>query len=134
MINKGLMPLPRARMWRSSSWSAIGFLVSVAYSGPTLADCSPAAANDVNATCTGTTTTRFGDGTQTNVTVTIVPGATVAVTAYSVYVASVTAYNYGAITATAGDGSVAAGVFAGTGDATVTNTGAITATAGDGGG
>ena len=52
MINKGLMPPPRAIMWRSSSWSAIGFLVSVAYSGPTLADCSPAAANDVNATCT----------------------------------------------------------------------------------
>ena len=128
MINKGLMPLPRAIMWRSSSWPAIGFLVSVAYSGPTLADCSPAAANDVNATCTGTTTTQFGDGAQTNVTVTIVPGATVAVTAataYSVYVASVTAYNYGTITAT---GSIAAaGVYANTGAATVTNSGAITA-------
>ena len=68
---------------------------------------------------------------------TIVPGATVAVTAadaYSVYVANVTAYNYGAITATAsGSGtSEAGGVIANT-TATVTNTGAITATvAGDG--
>jgi hypothetical protein len=81
-------------------------LGSLAYSGPALADCSPAAANNVIATCSGTITTTYGAG-ETNVTLTVSPGATWAKSASLVYdlainvsVTSVTAYNYGSISVT----------------------------------
>jgi hypothetical protein len=133
LSNKGAAPLVSARMFRSSSWAAIGFFVSFAYGGPAFADCSPAAANNVIATCTGMTTTQYGTGAETDVTITVSPGASLAVStstntdAISVYVESVTAYNYGSVTTTASGGGGAYGIAASR-SATVTNSGTVTTT------
>ena len=134
LSNQGAAPLVSARIWRSSSWIAIGFLGSFAYSGPALADCSPAAANNVIATCTGTTTTQYGTGAETDVTITVSPGASLAVStstntdAYSIYVASVTAYNYGSVTAASSGSNFVYGILGNGSFAIVTNSGTIAAT------
>ena len=132
--NEAAARFQRARTWCLSSWAVIGSLFSIAYNGPALADCSPTATNDVIATCAGTTTTQYGTGAETNVTTTVSPGAametstTAGNAAFSFYVASLTAYNYGSITATTPT-ALASGVYA-VRNAMVTNAGSITATSG----
>jgi hypothetical protein len=78
---------------------------------PAWAVCDPAAANGVNATCTGTTTNQgpganvgFGLVNLPNLTVTVVPGATVTGTNFGVLLLTGTVFNSGTIVGTVLDG------------------------------
>lgn len=71
------------------------------------ASCSPTAANNVDATCTGTTTTQYGSGTETGVTVTVGSGASVAVGdayASAIAIGTGTVINSGTISTSNTDG------------------------------
>ena len=95
------------------------------------ASCSPTAGDNVGATCTGTTTTQYGAGTETDLSVTVSSGASVAVTetgstgAQSIYFSTGTVNNSGTLAAIA-DSGYAEGVH-GTATATVVNSGSISA-------
>lgn len=124
----------RALLLTSSSLAL--FLVS---SRGALADCSPAAANNVTATCSGTTLNQgsgapgtsadpsgsgYGTGAQTGVTVNILAGGgnTITGTNYGIYLLAATVTNNAGASVTGG----AFGIYGGV--ANVTNSGSVTGT------
>jgi hypothetical protein len=105
--------------------AAIALVAMMASAAPAYAVCTPAAGNDVTATCTGTTTNQdnpngYGTGGETNLNTTVVTGATVTGTNFGIAFTTGSVTNFGSITA----GSL--GVFVQNGPATVTNSGSIT--------
>ena len=103
------------------------------------ADCTPAAANNVTATCTGTTTNQgggapgtsvapdgYGTGAQTGITVNVANGAvnTVNGSRYGIYVADGTVTNNTGASITGG----LYGIVTNIGAANITNSGSITGT------
>jgi len=102
------------------------------------ADCTPAAANNVTATCTGTTNNQganpppssagvdgYGTGVETGVTVNVSNGASVTGTNNGINVGSGTVNNGTGATISGGNN----GIIAETGNATVVNSGAISGSA-----
>lgn len=89
-----------------------------------LAGCSPAAANGINAVCTGTTTTTYGTSFETNVNLTITPGSSISVTGVNpiaIDLGSLTLNNQGSVASNGGPpGSLAFAVYS-SGDSTVRN-------------
>jgi hypothetical protein len=103
------------------------------------AACSPAAANNVDATCTGTTVNQaggapgtsagafgYGTGVENNVTVTVIPDASVTGATAGMFFFSGTVFNSGTIGGPGGPGIITNGVV------TVTNSGTISSPGGDG--
>lgn len=126
---------------RARSFDCTALFASVAVpallmsGGSAHAVCAPAAGNDVTAICTGSTVDQdapngYGAGTETNLNVTVAPGASVTSTSdYGIAFASGKLTNFGTISAN-GPGGIGLAVAAAHG--TVTNSGAITATDGFG--
>jgi uncharacterized protein with beta-barrel porin domain len=117
---------------------AVAFAIVLLAGEAAWADCTPAAANNVTATCTGTTTnqgggapgtsagsTGYGIGGATGVTVNVI-GGSLSGTNYGILVGDGTVTNNASIT------SGWFGVLANTGFADVTNSGSITGTIRDG--
>jgi hypothetical protein len=115
----------------------------VAMPGAALADCAPAAANNVTATCTGATTNQgggapgtsadvngYGTGVETGVTVNVTAGAgnTVTGTSVGIFLGDLTVTNNAGASITGGN----YGIFAINGAANVTNFGSIAGTSVDG--
>ena len=97
------------------------------------ADCTPSAANNVVAICTGIATSQYGTGTQTNGTITVNAGAGFNVTGgnYAISFASLAnVYNYGTIAVAPATDQFATVISAYTAAVTVNNytAAAITAT------
>ncbi|WP_245452270.1 autotransporter outer membrane beta-barrel domain-containing protein [Bradyrhizobium forestalis] len=108
-------------MSRRVAWSAsASVLALVAFSPAAHAACTPAAADNVIATCSGVSP-GYGSGTETGVTVTVLTGATVSGVA-GINVADGTFINETGATIS----GVNAGINAALGDASVTNSGSIT--------
>ena len=141
---------------------AVAFAIVLLAGEAAWADCTPAAANNVTATCTGTTTnqgggapgtsagsTGYGTGGATGVTVNVI-GGSLSGTNYGILVGDGTVTNNASITGIIRDGINAQtnatvtnnagasitgglnGIVANTGFANVTNSGSITGTSGDG--
>jgi len=122
-----------------AGWQVLGLpsLVAMALAATASgasADCTPTAANNVTATCTGTTTNQganpppssagvdgYGTGVETGVTVNVSNGASVAGTNNGINVGDVTVNNGTGATISGGN----VGITAETGAATVVNSGAI---------
>jgi uncharacterized protein with beta-barrel porin domain len=128
-----------ARRLRAILLAAGVVLAAVATASVARADCTPAAADNVTATCSGTTTNQeggapgtsagtagYGTGVETGVTVGVVAGAgnTVTGTTYGISLGDATATN----NASAGITGGVIGINANTGFANVTNSGSITGT------
>jgi hypothetical protein len=109
-----------------------GVLALLWLPGEAWASCSPQAANNVTATCTGTTTNQgngvpgtstgangYGSGAQNPLTVTVMSGATVTGNNNGIFFSNGTVFNFGTISGTSIDGINA------TNNAVVTNTGTI---------
>jgi subtilase-type serine protease len=122
-----------------ASTAFTGALIAVIAGHPqsALAACDPGAADNVTATCSGTTTNQgagapgtsaslqgYGSGTQTNVTVTVVGGATLTGSDNGIDVGSGTFSNNAGATIT----GVNEGIRTRTGTANVTNSGTISGT------
>ena len=88
------------------------------------ADCSPSAANDIAAICTGIATAQYGNGSQTNGTITVNAGAgfNVAANNYAISFASLTnVYNYGTIAVAPATNNLAIAISAYTAAVTLNN-------------
>ncbi len=125
-------------LMRVCSAGALGLALSGAlFASPALADCTPAAANGVTATCTGTTINQgggapgtssgqygYGTGVETGVTVNVVSGATNTVSGndFGIYLGDATVTNTAGGIITGGG----TGIIAINGSADVTNSGRIT--------
>jgi outer membrane autotransporter protein len=125
--------------------AAIALVAIMASAAPAYAVCTPAAGNDVTATCTGTTTNQdnpigYGTGAETNLNTSVASGATVTGTTAGIAFTTGSVTNSGAITGgtygvfgqtvTVTDSGSITGVAAygihATDSATVTNSGSIT--------
>ncbi len=128
--------LGRTQMWGAGNSGAVfsGVLAGLLVLGgaeTARAACTPAAADNVTATCTGTTVNQngnngYGTGLETNLNVTVVSGASVQGTLPGIYFASGTVSNSGAI-----NGFISSGILT-TADANITNSGTISSQLGDG--
>lgn len=104
-----------------------GLLMSTAIAGVLMASdaaqaaCTPAAANNVTATCTGATNFGYGSTAIAGITVNVVPGASVTGAASGITFSDGTVFNSGTIRATVS-------VISSNGNAVVTNLGLIEAT------
>ena len=110
---------------RATSIAATAILVLLASAAPAHAVCTPAAGDNVTATCTGTTNNQntpygYGQRSAINLNTTVVQGATVTGTNNGITFTTGSVTNAGAVTGTA-----FSGVFAVT-SPTVTNSGTIT--------
>ena len=121
------------RDWMSSvcclAMVAAAFAATTLLSAPARAACTPAAANNVSATCTGATTDQngtngYGSAATDNLAVTVVPAASVTGTSYGIRFNTGTVVNSGTIT-----GLNDRGIFGAT-STTVTNFGTISGYAG----
>jgi uncharacterized protein with beta-barrel porin domain len=133
--------LDAARLTGATLAGAVALIVAMP--GAALADCAPAAANNVTATCTGTTTNQgggapgtsagidgYGTGVETGVTVNVAAGAGNTVTGANrgIFLGDLTVTNNAGAIITGGN----YGIVANTGAANVTNSGSITGTSIDG--
>ena len=142
--------------------ASAGLLILIAMASAANADCTPASADNVTATCTGTTTDQaggapgtsagpagYGTGNETGITVNVMGGASVTGTGtYGISISSGTVTNSGSIASTLFYGiaagsvtvtnnagsSITGGIFGieTSGAANVTNSGTITGTASNG--
>jgi uncharacterized protein with beta-barrel porin domain len=132
----------RATLLRALLVPSCVVLAGVATGSVARADCAPAAANNVTATCSGTTINQaggapgtsvgsngYGTGVETGVTVNVTAGAgnTVTGTVHGIFLGDATVTNNAGASITGGNES--AGIFARAGFANVTNSGSISNTA-----